>query len=139
MARRTKPERLPRSRRRPLRRASGVDIDDYANLATLGGRRGTIFDFEGKQAAELARRLRRALKERGLIGTVSHYRDDIASLDDWLEEVNGMIGSKASFVDGATWELLDIECPNYCILLCRRGYRIPKRAMWKGDDDETAD
>jgi hypothetical protein len=52
-----------------------------------------------------------------------------------LEEVNFLIGQRENFEDRKTYELLDLEQGNdlYCILLCRKGYRIPKSALWSED------
>jgi hypothetical protein len=117
-----------------------VDASDFVTLALLGGPRGTVFDFDWKEGPTLIRRVRKAVKERGFIGQIRAYRGG-ADIEVWLKEMNHRIGVKGTFADGTTYELLDLEQGNdlFCLLLCRKGYRIPKRALYVPERYDQSD
>ena len=128
------------SRRAPVKRKPlrippepGVDTGNSQHL-WIGGPSGYCADFDWKEWRTLVRNLRRAIRRCRFALPLPKCRG-ADHVEAWLEEVNFLIGQRENFEDRKTYELLDLEQGNdlYCILLCRKGYRIPKSALWSED------
>jgi hypothetical protein len=119
-------------KRKPLRLPPGLGVNTWDFEHTgIGGPTGCCFDFDWKEWRSLVSGLTRVVKKQGFKSRIPKCRDD-GHFEVWLEELNFLIGRRENFRDGKTYELMDLEQGNdlYCILFCRKGYNIPKSAMW---------
>jgi hypothetical protein len=88
----------------------------------------------GRNGRPWVRGVTRAIKKRAFTRRIPRCRG-ADHVETWLEELNFLIGQSANFANGTAYELLDLEQGSdlYRVLLCRKGYKIPKSAMWKDD------
>lgn len=125
--------------RKPLRgaREPGVALD--GTHLSLGGPDGYCTDADWKKWKSVSRSLSDKVRERNCTARLPRCRSP-EQFEPWLEQVNWLIGRSENFPDRKAYELIDLDPGSdvYTLLFCRKGYRFPKSALYKDDENETA-